>query len=274
MNTNESMPEVERPVTESAVSIYGSNDAMDDFPVLKAFQQYIDAEQAKARKRLVMLCSFFGVLMICVIAVFVILLIIVNARNQALNDRLVEYAMKRLDAQPAGMQTPVLAVTPSGQDGSALVTLTEKITEMQQKLAEKPAQNNAAVRQGAVRQVQPNHQSTAEQMEIKRLKALLAAEKEKQAAERERQRLADLEDYRRKHYPELYEKKAEKPAAAPVQTKVVSPKVVQPEPDAHEELMKEVAQILQEGESNNSENNNSIPVVIQGSSSLWSVPND
>ena len=33
---------------QRAVSVYGAADALDDFPVLKAFQQYIDAEQAKA----------------------------------------------------------------------------------------------------------------------------------------------------------------------------------------------------------------------------------
>ena len=70
---------------------------MDDFPVLKAFQQYIDSEQAKARKRMLMLCAFFGFLMIVVIGVFVVLLVNVSARNQALNDRLIEFAMKERD---------------------------------------------------------------------------------------------------------------------------------------------------------------------------------
>ena len=37
----------------NAVSVYGQTDGLDDFPVLKAFQQYIDSEQAKARKRMV-----------------------------------------------------------------------------------------------------------------------------------------------------------------------------------------------------------------------------
>ena len=47
-----SIPEVDPAIPpRNAVSVY-SQDAMDDFPVLKAFQQYIDAEQAKARKRL------------------------------------------------------------------------------------------------------------------------------------------------------------------------------------------------------------------------------
>ena len=40
----------------TAVSVYDAGNAMDDFPVLKAFQQYIDAEQAKAQKRMLFLC--------------------------------------------------------------------------------------------------------------------------------------------------------------------------------------------------------------------------
>lgn len=79
---------------ERAVSVYGVGDAMDDFPVLKAFQQYIDAEQAKARKRLLAMGVFFGVFTLAVVAVFVVLLVGASRRNQQLNDRLVDFAMK------------------------------------------------------------------------------------------------------------------------------------------------------------------------------------
>ena len=76
--------DIDPEIPRNAVSIYGNNDAMDDFPVLKAFQQYIDAEHAKARKRLISLGIFFGVFTGIVIAVFVALLMNVSARNQAL----------------------------------------------------------------------------------------------------------------------------------------------------------------------------------------------
>ena len=52
----------ENPADSNAISIYGQ-EGLDDFPVLKAFQQYIDAEQSKSRKRMIMLCVFFGFLM-------------------------------------------------------------------------------------------------------------------------------------------------------------------------------------------------------------------
>ena len=62
MNDNP-IPGVDQTVPpQNAVSVY-SQDAMDDFPVLKAFQQYIDAEQAKAQKRMTTLCIFFALLM-------------------------------------------------------------------------------------------------------------------------------------------------------------------------------------------------------------------
>ena len=84
----------------NAISIYG-HEGLDDFPVLKAFQQYIDAEQAKARKRLVAMGVFFGILMGAVIAVFVAMLFVMSQRNQQLNDRLVEFAMRDRDRQSA-----------------------------------------------------------------------------------------------------------------------------------------------------------------------------
>ena len=96
MNHTTDIPEVDNPMPNNAVRLYGQ-DAMDDFPVLKAFQQYIDAEQAKARKRLLALGIFFGILTGAIIAVFVILLLNVSQRNQELNDKLVEYAMKDRD---------------------------------------------------------------------------------------------------------------------------------------------------------------------------------
>ena len=103
-----------------AVSVYGAGDAMDDFPVLKAFQQYIDAEHAKARKRLLAMAVFFGAFTLVVVAVFVALLVSASNRNQRLNDRLVEFAMKE---RSSGSQV----VVQPPQDTSAVLALTAKI---------------------------------------------------------------------------------------------------------------------------------------------------
>lgn len=211
MNNEPNIPEVDADIPENAVSVYGQNDAMDDFPVLKAFQQYIDAEQAKARKRMMVLCTFFGILMFFVISVFVILLINVSSRNQTLNDRLVEYAM-RDRSQPSGS---AVVVQPP-QDNAAILAMTAKLDELQRKMAENQAKAEKAAaeaaekaKQEAIEAAKPKPPSP-EELEIKRLKALLAVEKEKTSAERERQRQAELEAYRRKHYPELYEEQPKK----------------------------------------------------------------
>ena len=215
MKPDVDMPEFDRgtpPPPGGALRVYG--DAMDDFPVLKAFQQYIDAEQAKARKRLLSLGIFFGILTGAIIAVFVVLLMLMTSRNQQLNDRLVEYAMKDRDRQ-----SPVV-VQPS-QDNAAVAALTAKLDALQKKLDESQAkaEKDAAVAAERARisalEAATKKGPSAEELEIKRLNALLAAEREKAqeqarlekeraAAEKERKRQEELEAYRRKHYPELY----------------------------------------------------------------------
>jgi len=218
---------------QTAVSVY-SQDGMDDFPVLKAFQQYIDSEQAKARKRLVMLGIFFCILIGAVIAVFVAMLASVTARNQQLNDRLVEFAMRERQQPSAIVQQPV-------QDNSIILAMTAKIDEMQKKLDESraKAEKDAAVaaererarlaaekeRARATAQQAATTQKTpsAEELEIKRLNTLLEIERQKAAAEKERRlkeeaaakerrRQEELEAYRRRQYPELYKPKAKAPA--------------------------------------------------------------
>ena len=188
-----------------AVSVYGAGDAMDDFPVLKAFQQYIDAEHAKARKRLLAMAVFFGAFTLVVVAVFVALLVSASNRNQRLNDRLVEFAMKE---RSSGSQV----VVQPPQDTSAVLALTAKIEEMNRKMSETQAKADKAVAEAEEKARQAEaaaapRQPTAEELEIARLKAQLAAEREKASAEKARQREAELEAYRRKHYPELYDEK-------------------------------------------------------------------
>ena len=73
---------------EPNISLYGDGSG-EDFPVLKAFQQYIDAEQAKARRRLLTVSIVFVVTLIAVIAIFSMMVIKANDQTQTLNDRMV-----------------------------------------------------------------------------------------------------------------------------------------------------------------------------------------
>ena len=292
MNSRPGITEINPEIPGNAISIYGQSDnSYEDFPVLKAFQQYIDAEQAKARKRLVLMGFFFGGLMLVVISVFVGLLFTVSSRNQLLNDRLVEYAMKDRDQRSA----PVV-VQPPQDNTSVVLALTAKLDEMQKKLAEtqasadKIAAESAAKAKQAEIEASKKNTPTPEQLEIERLKIMLAAEREKQSAERESRRKAELEEYRRKHYPELYEK----PKAQSSKTELEARQVPISDDDKTD-LLKEVDEILgdesdkpvayfdddndkkveETATSKKSKTKEySIPVDIRGSSSLWSVPKE
>lgn len=299
------MPEMPEVSPEAgAVSLY--DNPIDEFPVLKAFQQYIDAEQTKARKRLMSLGVFFGFLMVVIIGVFVYLLTGANIRNQQLNDKLLDFAMKERE------RPQEVAVKP---DNSAVEALAAKIEAMQKNFEEalnrqredeaerarKAAADAEASKKAAVEQIR-----TQESEEIVRLKALLEAEKQKnieerQRAEEERKRLreAELEAYRRKHYPEFYEKKPEPAAAAPAKD-VVKEVAEEEEVDPIEQLLEELNSELDEesainyfeeeddagkplkksssakkaSSSSDKPKSYAIPVDVKGSRGKWRIPND
>lgn len=211
-----SMTDINPDIPRNAVSVYSQDSGMDDFPVLKAFQQYINDEHAKARKRLVTMGIFFSLLTGAVIAIFVAMLVILSQRNQQLNDRLVEFAMNDRNRQPTA---PVVVQSSPQPDSAAIQALAAKLDQMQRDLAEreKKAQESAekaaqAAKAAAESEAAKPKGPTPEQIEIARLKALLDAEKQKAAAEQERRRQEELEAYRRKHYPELYQPAQKKPA--------------------------------------------------------------
>ena len=93
MNPDISEPH-ETSSTANAVSLFGQSGGVNDFPVLKAFQEYIDAEQAKARKRMLGLSVFFILLLIVVVITFTLVITSVIGRNQQLSDRLLDIALR------------------------------------------------------------------------------------------------------------------------------------------------------------------------------------
>jgi len=224
---------------QNAVSVY-SQDAMDDFPVLKAFQQYIDAEQAKARKRVLSLGIFFGILTGAIIAVFVVLLMNMAMRNQQLNDRLLDFAMKDRDRPPVVVQP----AAPSSDSSAFLASLAAKFDALQSKISESQAKK-AEEAAKPVREERPaaspaKAAPSAEALEIERLKAQLAAEREKAAVEKERRRQAELEEYRRKHYPELYRTPANAAdARSSALPSAAKRRRAEPEDDEIEKILKE-----------------------------------
>ena len=227
------MNDIENDISQNAVSVYGQESTMDEFPILKAFQEYIDAEQAKARKRITALSVFFGVMLVAILAIFMTLLVKSYDDNQHLNDRLVDFMQQereRSDKEHAERERAAAeaAARPS-RDSAAVIELIKKIETLQEKIynaqrkaddaertlvekeklmAEKDKQAAEALKK-AIEDAKPKGPSQ-EELEIARLKALLAAEKQKQAAavEKERRRQEELEAYRRKYYPEHYRPKS------------------------------------------------------------------
>ncbi len=221
MNDNhETMNNAGASIPPNAVSLYGHGDAMDDFPVLKAFQQYIDAEQAKAQKRMTTLCIFFALILAIVIGVFVLLLMNVGQRNQTLNDQLLQYVMKDRDREPIVVQNGA----PANNDATVKM-LTDSLAAMQKQMAEQQAkmleqqakmleQQMKTIEQKSQRALaspsKPAVDPAAEQKKkadvekLKKAAAALAAEKAKLAQEKEELRKAKVEMHRRKLYPEYY----------------------------------------------------------------------
>lgn len=211
MNENQNIPEVGSQIPRNAVSIYGQGDAMDDFPVLKAFQQYVDAEHAKAQKRMTTLCIFFVVLMVAVIGVFVLLLMSISQRNNALSDQLFQFMLKDRDRQNVIVQSP-------GQqnDSTALLTLQKQLFDQQMKMMEEAMKTrNAPVVVPSAPDV-PVALSEREEFttqkralksesdKLKKAQAQLKADRERLAKEKERLHEKEIDLQRRKLYPEYY----------------------------------------------------------------------
>ena len=231
---------------DNTFSILPSEGANNEFPVLKAFQQYIDAEQAKARKRMLGLSVFFIILLVVVVVTFVLVLTTVVNRNQALSDRLLDYALKEREKPAQAVQPPVqLVPQPSAQDilkpyiermereQSAMKALYEK----QQKEAEAryESQRKEAEAKAAAREL-------ARDEEIR--KAKLELEKERARAKKENDRQAEIERHRRRLYPDYYRVQPESAddyvtprptvqsprSAAPAPQRKPAPSQVQPQP--------------------------------------------
>ena len=227
----------------NAVSVYGQTDAMDDFPVLKAFQQYIDAEQTKSRKRMVMLCIFFGCLMAVVISVFIVMLHSVSERNQTLNDRFLEYMMQERVRAPVQQSQLATSPTPANPaTDAALKAMTDSIASLQKQLLEQKTAADAK----AEAQFQPATKTPQEQ-ELEALaakRALVEAERKKIAEEKELLHQQEVERQRRRLYPEYYQD-GKKESPSPSQSRpLTSPKQTSTKKESFTD--QDVAEILAE----------------------------
>ena len=183
---------------DNTLSIVPSDGASNEFPVLKAFQQYIDAEQAKARKRMLGLSIFFIVLLIVVVVTFVLVLTTVINRNQALSDRLLDYALKEREKTPVVVAQPAAATAPSPQP-SAQDILKPFIERLER---EQAAMKAAYEKQQKEAEAKAAAREAARDAELKKAREDL--ERERARTKKENDRQEAIERHRRRLYPDYY----------------------------------------------------------------------
>ena len=234
----------------NAVSLFGQSGGVNDFPVLKAFQEYIDAEQAKARKRMLGLSVFFILLLIVVVITFTLVITSVIGRNQQLSDRLLDIALReKTSTLPVvNVQSPAPAVVQPSVESAELVRLREELRrEKEERKSEqakrdedrfnklldaisKPQQQPVAAPTPVVVTTSPSsvlQPAAAESVELARLREELRREKEERQAElakaKEEKRKAEIEAHRRRLYPEYYAQEDARKAASEAAAEPVRP---------------------------------------------------
>ena len=217
---------------DNTLSILPSDGASSEFPVLKAFQQYIDAEQAKARKRMLGLSVFFIILLVVVVVTFVLVLTTVVNRNQALSDRLLDYALKEREKAPQNVQQtlqPAVQQSPQPSIHEYLKPFIERLEreqeamkaiyekqqkeaeekfEKKQKEAEEKYERQRKEAEEKYERLRKEDETKAAARELARdeeiRKAKIELEKERARVKKENDRQAEIERQRRRLYPEYY----------------------------------------------------------------------
>jgi Skp family chaperone for outer membrane proteins len=197
---------------DKTLSLIPADGGTGDFPVLKAFQEYIDAEQAKARKRMLGLSVFFVVLLIVVVITFVMILTMVVNRNQALSDRLLDYALR--ERETATVQVPVAVPTTQQSVQDSLKPLIEKFEREREEM------------KAALEKQRLEAEARVAASEAKRKAELEAAkeqlERERRLTKKENERQEEILRHRRRLYPEYYNAAVDR-AIVPVERVAVSP---------------------------------------------------
>ena len=213
---------------DNPLSIVPAEGNSTEFPVLKAFQEYIDAEQAKARKRMLGLSVFFIVLLSVVVVTFVLILTTVLNRNQSLSDRLLDYALKERDRTPVQGPMAVPVVQQPQQSADIVRTLVERLEKEQ---AEMKAALEKQKREADEKAAAVERERT---QELKRFQMELAAERAK--AKKEADKKAEIERHRRRLYPDYY--RMETGEDLPLPPPASSYRTVRAEPSVAEESSK------------------------------------
>ena len=236
MIENEEIPEAKAipiPPNPTPVALYGNQDAMDDFPVLKAFQQYVDSEQAKAHKRLMTVCAFFTILIFFIIGVFIFVVMNIrsnqNMPNPAadlqrqlmeqtskMNEQLIEQLTAKQNVQPPSPAASVVVVGDNGKDKALAGTLSAKERE----LAERESELKKRELENARRELEEREKALKEREEnLKSNEKAKSARKEEDDAKRKREK--EVLEHRRRLYPEYFDENGNE-YATPVAKKTLA----------------------------------------------------
>ena len=111
----------------------------ESFPVLKAFQDYLEAERAQARKRVMQLSIFFAVLMGVVVTGFLSAGIFMMRNMSTVQNKLLDVALaqRATPAPAAPAPAPVAAVQPSPVLEESVKQMSRATTEFQTSMDKK-----------------------------------------------------------------------------------------------------------------------------------------
>lgn len=114
-----------------------SHAGAESFPVLKAFQDYIEAERSQARKRVIQLSVFFAALMVVVVGGFLTAGIAMWRSNDERVNKLLEAVIQQRAAPPTPAAVPATVVQTSPVLEESMRQMSRVTTELQASLGKK-----------------------------------------------------------------------------------------------------------------------------------------
>ena len=148
------LPEAEQPpdidATGALVSLHhaATQSGPDSFPVLKAFQDYLDSERRRASRRVALVTSLFAGIVVIVIGVFLTAGIVMFGYMKEIQDNL----WRKLEVQTAAAAVPTPAVS---TEGTAALVAAEDLKKLNEALADLKRDNESLRGQFAARQTPP-----------------------------------------------------------------------------------------------------------------------
>lgn len=135
------------PTEESGALVSIHNAALhanpDSFPVLKAFQDYLETERKRARQRLVMLSTFFAILLVMVMLALIGIGVYLFGKMSKTQDQLL---MAVLEQRSAPVATPLTEPARPAVDPEALAqTIEKRVVATLAAATAKPAEAAATV---------------------------------------------------------------------------------------------------------------------------------